>query len=805
MLKDKLRTILQSQTFYFLLEGLFFLYLFWYLFSPHYFMEGLDMVNQYLPYKDFLFSSLEEGIYPAWNPYIFAGRPFYGDSQIGIFYPFNYLLMIDLAWGFSLITMIHFLLAFTGMFFFLRALKLTFSAVHFGAFIFTFSSFFVSHLLPGIMLFILAGAWTGWILWSLNRLFFLRSVRYSFLLTFFVYLTLQAGAPQIALYSLTVAGFYLLFLLWETKKYRAFLDALCFFIFGILLSVISLLPVFHFTAISFERAQGIAWEYAVDCSWLPRYFILSIFPFFYAFPAEKAIYWGGTEGYWEITAYWGIPTLVLLGAAVGAYKWYGKYTRLFGFACVLFLLSMIMALGENSPLFYLVYRFIPVFSDFRVPGRYIFPATVALSIIVSLYVDRLSHMKVRLPGKNFFIVCASLAGIGFYLIYIYPLLVTILFPAPEIPSRMAELLFQIGRTDILLRVLIFIFSFSLLAIVRVPAKKYLVIPLLFFLLVVDLGNFGKRMVPVNEKEKLEEFYYRQSEEIQYLEKNAETGRILATDDVYAWYLRDHLPEVYPNRLMMHRLRDARGYDPLNLKYYVEFMNILGGFPPHHFPGAFLEIRNIDRPELLPLLNVDFLLSTQSLEVDSYELAKQSPRLLMYQSQREEDFYLRFYPNWQTYDNEEAIQEIFLQEQEPDFFTQTAIIEDSDPSFSEENTGSEYEAFSVDYIRQNESRISGTIEAPQDGVLMLSESYHPSWILKLNGEKQQTVRTNYAFNGFYIPEGNHEFEVVFLPIDQQVAFILFAIFLVFFAGTTLGKFIYLRKKSFRGPIGANTSE
>lgn len=784
----------QSEKFYFLLEALFFIYLFGYLFSPRYFLEGLDMVNQYLPYKDFLFSNIQEGFFPAWNPYIFAGRPFYADSQAGIFYPFNYLLAYDLAWGFSIITLLHFVLAFAGMYFFLRSLKLSFPAVHFGAFIFTFSSFFVSHLLPGIMLFILAGAWTGWILWSLQGIFNSKKIRYRCLLSVFIYLTLQAGAPQIALYSITSGGLYLLFLSWQGKDLRTFIDAALFFIFGILLSVISLFPVFHFASLSFERAQGITWEYAIDCSWTPRYFILSIFPFFYAFPAEKAIYWGGTEGYWEVSAYWGIPALVLFAGALLAFKTYGKHKPLFGFAFFLFCLSMLLALGKYSPLFYFVYRFVPVFSNFRVPGRYIFPATIGLSIMISLYADGILKNTIRKPGRKFFTGCAVAAGIGLYLIYIYPLLVTIFFPGTEIPEDIARLLFQIGRADILLRVLLFIFSCGILALIRFPARRYLILPMLFFLLIIDLGHFGKRMVPVETASKLEDSYYQTSEEIEFLKQNITSGRILATDDVYAWYLREHLPEFYPNRLMMHGLRDARGYDPLNLRYYVEFINILGGFEPDYFPGAFLRVPVIARPDLLPLLNIEFILSTHPLSLDNYSLARHSRNLFIYESDRQKDYYLRFYSNWKIFSDKDMVQQTFLEKQEPDYHQSVAIVEDSDSTFQPKQVSSDERAFSVDFHRKNDSHIRGTIEAPNDGILVLSESFHPSWVLHLNDKYIPSVRTNYAFNGFYIPQGTHDFTIVFLPGDQYLAMGFFFFFLFLFILTITWKFYRASKLS-----------
>src|SRR3990172_2199395 len=63
---------------------------FWPLFVPgagrHYFADG-DFVDQFYAFARFEASELAKGRVPLWNPFAYAGSPFWADIQAAVAYP----------------------------------------------------------------------------------------------------------------------------------------------------------------------------------------------------------------------------------------------------------------------------------------------------------------------------------------------------------------------------------------------------------------------------------------------------------------------------------------------------------------------------------------------------------------------------------------------------------------------------------------------------------------------------------------------------------------------------------------------
>jgi len=63
----------------------------------------------------------------------------------------------------------------------------------------------------------------------------------------------------------------------------------------------------------------------------------------------------------------------------------------------------------------------------------------------------------------------------------------------------------------------------------------------------------------------------------------------------------------------------------------------------------------------------------------------------------------------------------------------------------------------------ETRLRGTIEAPQDGLMFTSIPYDPSWRVFLNGERVPLISTgNGAYLAIDLPAGSHEIELYYRP-------------------------------------------
>ena len=64
-------------------------------------------------------------------------------------------------------------------------------------------------------------------------------------------------------------------------------------------------------------------------------------------------------------------------------------------------------------------------------------------------------------------------------------------------------------------------------------------------------------------------------------------------------------------------------------------------------------------------------------------------------------------------------------------------------------------------------LSLSIDAPAEGLLVLSEIYYPGWRATVDGSEAAIVRTDHVLRGIPIPAGEHVVELVYRPASFLV--------------------------------------
>jgi hypothetical protein len=162
----------------------------------------MDGLLTYLPRYVELSRSFQSGRFPLWNPYIYAGIPFFADPQARVVYPVSMLLAFaDPAKAVGYDIAIHFFIAMIGMYLFLRAVGASAFGSILGAFAYGFSSFFYCRV--GQPTFVASAAWIPFFFYGYERA--QRCERTgTLLLIVFLALGYLAGFPQI--FMLGVGG-----------------------------------------------------------------------------------------------------------------------------------------------------------------------------------------------------------------------------------------------------------------------------------------------------------------------------------------------------------------------------------------------------------------------------------------------------------------------------------------------------------------------------------------------------------------------------------------------------------------------
>jgi hypothetical protein len=374
---------------------------------------------QFVPWWYWAWETLRSGHLPLWNPQVGMGAPLLANYQVGLFYPLNWFYFFlaalgglpAIAWGQALMVALHLAWAGIGMAQLARRLGLDRNAQTVSGLAFGLSTYLVAR--AAFLSVMSAVAWLPWIL------LFSREIarpgldrRAGLALVACAALQLLAGHAQTTWYTLLLAGMWTalwgwLFAgedlggnqpVWRMKQAIASLlgllklGALIFWAAGI--AAVQLLPTAEYLLQS-PRAAAVSFQTAMTYSTWPWRILGLIAPGLFGSPAQGD-FWGYAS-YWEDAIYVGLlPVLLAFGAILGGI-FRSKKSRLrdpfwqrpvvISMALVI-LASILLALGQNTPLFPWLYDNVPTFSMFQAPARFLIWSVFALALLAGLGAQR---------------------------------------------------------------------------------------------------------------------------------------------------------------------------------------------------------------------------------------------------------------------------------------------------------------------------------------------------------------------------------------------------------------------------------
>jgi hypothetical protein len=180
------------------------------------------------------------------------------------------------------------------------------------------------------------------------------------------------------------------------------------------LVAVDLIPIGIYSRHS-VRLAGVALEDVSQGSIGPVNLLQLLDPLVLGGPSD---YWGPGLYYWETVCHFGVLPLAL--AAVGAVGGFRRYP-VARFA-VLWVVAVLFALGDNTPLFPFLYRFVPGVSLFRAPSRALFFCSFCGAVLAGAGLDYLLAQAGRvaefgrIPGRRLGLlgVVAALAVAGVF-------------------------------------------------------------------------------------------------------------------------------------------------------------------------------------------------------------------------------------------------------------------------------------------------------------------------------------------------------------------------------------------------------
>ena len=689
--------------------------------------------------------------YPLWMPWLFSGMPSVHSFQNISEYYLPHLLMKGLmAFGLSQFWefIFHFIFAALGMIVLLRYLKVEDSVAFFGGITYMMMPYLVTMIVHGHGSQMMTTAFIPWVMWAIIRLKGFPNWSNMGILALLMGLQLQRAHVQIAYYTWMLVGLYLVMEIifnYVNKKAeftRVIMWSIPAFVLAISMSMWIYLPATSYTPFSIRGAGGgggTGLEYATQWSFSMGEMLTFLNPSYYGFGG--ATYWGNMP-FTDYPNYMGI--LVLLFAIYGIFTYKDRF-RIFLITASVF--ALLLSFGHHFKHFYqFFYDFFPYFNKFRVPVMILvllqFNVVVMAALGLNDLIKKIKNGDSDL--KRFFI----LGGVLFFLL----VLLNGLFDSIAEFGKRSNPLLNTMRADLMsadtLRVgiLLLLGMGSIYAISRKWLSEFTGIGIITLLAIIDVGIVDKMIIePAPEsyrtstlkKEEFMHAYLKEDSIIRFLQSDTSKFRILPLGALER-----------ENRWSAFQIESVSGYHPAKMGNYNELMTKMGW----NYPG------------ILQMLNVKYLISQEKLEHPLFRLVHEGSLYVPDQYVNAFVYQFNGFTNRFFFaKNVSTLHEdvIFTQMKTPGFSPlENSFTAEKLPQFNYDVSAS------VELVAWSPNSIKMKTISPSIQFLVMSEIYYPNgW--EITGHPEMEIfEVNNALRGIIIPEGEFEFEMVFVPTDLK---------------------------------------
>jgi len=389
---------------------------------------------QFIPWRYFAWETIRAGNLPLWNPLVGMGAPLLANHQSALLYPPNWLLfLLDeiggvgwAAWGQGLLVAVHLAWAGAGMYLLANKLGLSDLAKTISGLAFGLSGYLVAR--SGFLSINSAVAWLPWVLvYSVsagNEIKIFNQMTIKLGLT--VALQLLAGHAQTTWYTILLTFMWSGMWNWHIAHSHnlqrgkdgitnAKLQSLAVvarrigrewfrvnlaIVAGLMLSAIQWVPTVEYLLQS-QRSNAVEYDFAMTYSFWPWRLLTLFAPRMFGSPVSGD-YWG-YGNYWEDAIYVGLlPLLLGISIIIITVKDMlkrrdtaapatdpGKLIRIKSprFLLLLIIVSLVLALGERTPVYPWLYKYVPTMAMFQAPTRFSIWTVFALSLLAAIGVD----------------------------------------------------------------------------------------------------------------------------------------------------------------------------------------------------------------------------------------------------------------------------------------------------------------------------------------------------------------------------------------------------------------------------------
>jgi hypothetical protein len=590
------------------------------LLNPAMMLADYDAHVYFYPLRAYAAAAVQEGRLPLWNPSSFLGVPFIANPQTSFFYPFSALfLWLPVPHAYGLNLALHVLLAGLGLYAFCRVtLEASPPAAFVGGIAFMLGGVLSGQY--GHLNQVSAAAWLPLVLLLADQAVARASFRLTAAAGGVVGLQLLAGHPQQSYMTLLAV---VVVCLWRaaapgsvvlgenvagaglSRVARAVAVLGCAATLGSALAAVQLIPTAELAANSI-RGGGLSYREAIANSLWPWLVARALLPGFV-----------NDLGSTELLGYVGIVPLLLATVALGGADW-----RRLALGLPLVVVGLALALGGANPVYSWLHTFVPGFSSFRAPARWLLLYGLGAACLAAVGLEwLLRNAGGGLSRRQWQRLLSTFLLLAFIGLAVY------------LGGVRAARWLQFTWAGL------FVAGLLLAACCALPRARPFAAPALLTVASLELWAAGadlapRRPVPL-------EAYAQPRDSTLFLQPRLGGGRFLsiASEDYELKEAPDyrdrysHLPEqvlssfliaakrnevLTPNLNLLYRIDDADGYDGglLPLRSYLQLAAVL--VPPERLrsDGALISrLESLPSRSLMDLLNLSVVLAGRSKDAE----------------------------------------------------------------------------------------------------------------------------------------------------------------------------------------------
>jgi Bacterial membrane protein YfhO len=724
----------------------------------------MDLGSFHYPLRILIAELWKTATWPLWNPYSWNGMPLLAESEVGALSPFNifFALPIEHYQSLNLLVLLTLSAAGISAFALARQCEVTYGASLLAALAFACGGYAMTSIInPSILIGLaMAPLCCALLLSAIAN----RRVHPAVLAGFVLSLQIYSAHPQTTYYTIILLAAFAVFGIvrgkrqsssWvEAGRVMGYFALIC--IVGLGLSMPQILPALELLRLS-ARAQGMTSGAQMYLSMPPDSILTLFFARLFLVPTDS---WRSTGIYDEFHFYIGLAPLICAALA-----WPLHREPIIRFAFVLLVLSVLLALGGFTPIYWLLTQ-IPDALPFRVPARWLLISNVALIILVGKGADafwlwaqdarhRLRMIKL---GRMLTVLYASL---------LLTIPVALIIRPPDEQVLGTPNILSIGRmasrTQVAARLLPESVLFMVVAGLALAALWLFVVRLRWlrtFAVVVLLITFGDLFLAGGEVTVSPSFWQQ--------------------GDVLANFVTSH--DKFERIYSAGATRDEVAYLGQGHPSSKNLFATLGEYV------ALTPRRNLDYVTALPFVQALRMNGTRwvalptqlSSQTDDYAIAALPHLGEMSKVWETSQYSVYEVPDplphaYAVYRVIPAVGETTTLDRLRDssFNPITEAVVESAPASLPTDVlqRSSLVPAQITSYSPNFVSIEATLE--QDGLLVLTDTYYPGWRAWVDGSEQPILRTNYLFRGVMLTRGQHTVEFRFWPQSFQLGLIFAA--------------------------------